>query len=174
MWNCDRKIFPVVLIEIITATSLNWWVPATYPAFVAQVKGELAARSEKCLVMVCYATKGYHSAILCGVLSASLPYRAGVASQQGRNLQFVFCWSNQSPATCVFNCVLSTWSAVSVVNMACYEQACYERGLTSREPRRIGVKPGVSNCSEGQMSTYKVTRRPHYDADATVTTPEPF
>jgi len=25
-----------------------------------------------------------------------------------------------------------------------------------------------SNCSEGQMRTYEVTRGPHYDADATV------
>ena len=31
-----------------------------------------------------------------------------------------------------------------------------------------------SNCSESKMRTYKVTRGPHYDADATMLTPEPY
>jgi len=29
-----------------------------------------------------------------------------------------------------------------------------------------------SNCSKGQMKTYEVTRRPHYDVDATIAVPE--
>jgi len=35
-------------------------------------------------------------------------------------------------------------------------------------------KTGVSNsnCSVGHMRTYKVTRGPHYDADATIAVPE--
>jgi len=38
---------------------------------------------------------------------------------------------------------------------------------------RAAVNSGVSNsnCSEGQMKTYKVTRGPHYDADATLAVP---
>jgi len=37
-------------------------------------------------------------------------------------------------------------------------------------------KTGVanSNCSEGQMRTYKISRKPHYDADATMAVPEPW
>jgi len=35
---------------------------------------------------------------------------------------------------------------------------------------RVGVSN--SNCSVGHMSTYKVTRGPHYDADATMAVPE--
>jgi len=31
-----------------------------------------------------------------------------------------------------------------------------------------------SNCSEGQMRTYKVTRRPHYDAYATAAISRPY
>ena len=31
-----------------------------------------------------------------------------------------------------------------------------------------------TNCSEGQMRAYSVTREPHYDADATVVAPEPY
>jgi len=36
--------------------------------------------------------------------------------------------------------------------------------------------PGVSNsnCSEGQMRTYKVTQGLHYDADTTMAAPEPY
>jgi len=33
---------------------------------------------------------------------------------------------------------------------------------------------GVSNCSEGVMGTYNVTRGPHYDANAAMTVPEPY
>jgi len=38
-----------------------------------------------------------------------------------------------------------------------------------------GRKAGVSNsnCSDGQMRTYKVTRGSHYDADTTMAVPEP-
>jgi len=38
------------------------------------------------------------------------------------------------------------------------------------------IKSGVSNsnCSESQMRTYKVTRGPHYDADAITAVPEPY
>jgi len=37
------------------------------------------------------------------------------------------------------------------------------------------IQPGVSNsnCSEGQMRTYIVTRRLHYDGDGTLAVPEP-
>jgi len=37
-------------------------------------------------------------------------------------------------------------------------------------------KAGVSNssCSEGQIRSYKVTRGPHYDADATMAVPQPY
>jgi len=31
-----------------------------------------------------------------------------------------------------------------------------------------------SNCSEVQMRTYKVSRGPYYDADATMAIPEPY
>jgi len=36
------------------------------------------------------------------------------------------------------------------------------------------TRSGVSNsnCSVGHMRTYKVTRRPHYDADATIVAPK--
>jgi len=41
--------------------------------------------------------------------------------------------------------------------------------------QKTGFKAGVSNsnCSEGQMKTYKVNRWPHYDAD-TMAVPEPY
>jgi len=37
-------------------------------------------------------------------------------------------------------------------------------------------KSGVSNsnCSEGRMRTYEVTRRPHCAAGATVAVPDPY
>jgi len=34
--------------------------------------------------------------------------------------------------------------------------------------------PGVSNCSESQIRTFKATRGPRYDADATMLVPEPY
>jgi len=39
-----------------------------------------------------------------------------------------------------------------------------------RRPSKSGVSN--SNCSVGQMGTYKVTRAPHYDAEATIAVPE--
>jgi len=47
----------------------------------------------------------------------------------------------------------------------------------------IGLRVSNSNCSEGQMRTYKVTqgpdydlttRGPNYEADATLAVPEPY
>jgi len=46
-----------------------------------------------------------------------------------------------------------------------------------REPLlKPNLKPGVSNsnCFEGQMRANKVTRGPHYDANATMMVPEPY
>jgi len=40
----------------------------------------------------------------------------------------------------------------------------------------IAFRAGVSNsiCSVGQMRTYKVTRGPHYDTNATMALPQPY
>jgi len=76
---------------------------------VAQLEIEFAAPSEKYFVMVSYVTKAV--ILQYSMLLASLAWRrvisAEVASQHGRNLQFVFCWSDESPAThatvpCIF------------------------------------------------------------------------
>jgi len=46
---------------------------------------------------------------------------------------------------------------------------------TGRELPNTPSTAGVSNsnCAEGQMKTYKVTRGPHYDADSTMALLEP-
>jgi len=45
-----------------------------------------------------------------------------------------------------------------------------------RNKSSTSFRSGVSNsnCSVGQIRTYKVTRGPHYDADATMAVPQPY
>ena len=38
----------------------------------------------------------------------------------------------------------------------------------------VYVRVSNTNCSEGQIRTYKATGGPHYDADATMAVPEPY
>jgi len=48
------------------------------------------------------------------------------------------------------------------------------RNYCRKHQTDVASIPGVSNsnCTVGHMRTYKVTREPHYDADATVEVPE--
>jgi len=41
-------------------------------------------------------------------------------------------------------------------------------------PVTLYTRVSNSNCSKGQMRTYKVTRGPHYDADETLLVQEPY
>jgi len=45
-----------------------------------------------------------------------------------------------------------------------------------RDKSSTSFRSGVShsNCSVGQIRTYKVTRGPHYDADAIMAVPQPY
>jgi len=52
----------------------------------------------------------------------------------------------------------------------CWHAHC---DISPKKPQ-FGTGASNSNCSEGQIKTYKVTRGPRYAADVTMAVPEPY
>lgn len=128
MWRCAKNICCFDGSYHISKLVIARDVPSVC---VVQVEEEFAAPSEKCLVIGCEITKNDHSAILCVFSDAHVKalsvISAGVALQHGRNVQFLFCWSNETPtARATVPCVANLYEQ-SIVFFGAKITICYER-----------------------------------------------